>query len=74
MGLAHSPSVAELMKKNEIIQALNASDNSIGAHFLFIFILIVIIKNYDRHKKNYQSLSHNTATKGHFMKLLPFIF
>jgi len=37
MGLAHSPSVAELTEKNEIIQALNASDNSTGAHFLFIF-------------------------------------
>lgn len=24
--------------------------------------------------KNDQSLSHNTGTKGHFMKLLPFIF
>lgn len=53
MGLAHSPSVAELMEKNEIIQALNASDNSTGAHFLFILILIVIIKNYDRHTEEW---------------------
>lgn len=45
MGHAHSPSVAELMEKNEIIQALSASDNSIEAHCVLIFILIVIIKN-----------------------------
>lgn len=53
MGLAHSPSVAELMEKNEIIQALNDSDKSIGAHFLLIFILIVVIKNYDRHTEKW---------------------
>lgn len=50
MGLAHYPSVAELTgKKNEMNQALNASDNSVAAQFIFDFNLIVIIKNYDRH-------------------------
>lgn len=50
MGLAHYPSVTELTeKKNETNQALNASDNSIAAQFIFDFNLIVIIKNYDRH-------------------------